>query len=204
MNNLCVYCQQFLLHNEKGICGNCKEKLSDRDLDDEYYRQKDIGELFYISIKIDDYFQFNEELPDFDTLLFHKRRVACINECIGHIDYSLFLPRTVQEVNAFREAVKKFYDGELTEKQRDLRINELLKGNYYGKARSAGYEFDAKVTLASLMSSKEKLDWSWWQYMEIVFFGLHKYVNKNQLLGIVEKHFTNEIQCPFDLTGYYK
>jgi hypothetical protein len=203
MNNVCVYCQQILLQNEKGICHNCKQKLLDRDVNElERYREKDIEELFYISIKIDDYFQLNEELSNFDDLLFHKRRVACINDCVGYIDKKLFLPRTAQEVDYFREEVEKFCIGKLTEKQKSLQVKNLIRDNYYGNPRLV--EYNAKVTLASLMSSKEKLDWSWWQYMEIVFFDLYKYVNKNQLIEIAEKYFSNEIKCFFDLTDYYK
>jgi len=70
MNNLCVYCQQILHNNEIEICLRCKEKLLDRDLKElERYEQQGIADTFYVSIKIDDYFQVHEKLPDFDALL---------------------------------------------------------------------------------------------------------------------------------------
>lgn len=205
MKDLCVYCQQFQLNNEEGICLSCKEKLSDRDSKElEYYKQKGIAELFYTAIKIDDCFQlkYPENEPTAEAMLFHKRRVECLNDCIGYIDNSIFLPRTKDEVNNFRESVRQYYEGGLTDKQRDLRVAEFIKGNYYGKADSA--EFQAKVILATLMSDKERLDWSWWQYMEIHLIDLHKYVDKTLLLNIVQRYFADEIQCFFDLTNYYK
>ena len=203
MNNLCVYCQQILYNNEIEICLSCKEKLLDRDLKElERYEQQGIADTFYVSIKIDDYFQVHEKLPDFDALQFHKRRVACINECIGLIEKSVFLPRTAEEVETFRETVKQFWAGGLTETQRDLRTKEFIKEGYYCKASSV--EYTAKVILASLMADKERLNWSWWQHMEIHFSVLDKYVEKGKLLSIVEKHFANEIQSFFDLTDYYK
>jgi len=205
MNSLCVYCQQILSENEKGVCLSCKNKLIDRELDElENYKQRGIEDLFYVSIKLDDYFQlkYPEELTTSDALLFHKRRVVCLNECIGYIDKSIFLPKTTDEVDAFRKTVEKFYAGELTEQQRDLRVKEFIKGNYIGKANSA--EYRAKLILATLMSDREKLDWSWWQYMEIHFVDLYKYVHKDRLLNIIEKHFTDEILYFIDLTDYYK
>ena len=199
MNNLCVYCQQILLQNETGICLSCREKLLDRDTKEfEFYEQKGIMELFGVSIKIDDYFQTHENLSDFDVLLFHMRRVACINECIGQIDKSFFLPRTAEEVETFRETVKQFCTGELPEDEQSLRVREFIRGNYYGGRDRA------KVILASLTMDKESLNWSWWQYMEIHFLALHEYVEKSKLLCIVERHFANEIQSFFDLTDYYK
>ena len=91
--------------------------------------------------------------------------------------------------------IDQFWNKEITKNQRDEYIENFIEDKFY--ANSEGNEL--KPTLLNLMSDKKDLDWSWWQYKEIHFMDLYKFMDKQIVLEVVRKYFMQEIKYPLDI-----
>ncbi|WP_435263861.1 hypothetical protein [Tenacibaculum sp. nBUS_03] len=204
MEYFCVYCQK---KNDKqdSICSECKNRLIKyvgiETCDIEVFHKNGTEGLYYHLCKIDEYFQ-SEICLDYSSpkmtekeLLFHRRRIKCLNKCINQIDPSTYSLKTKDEILSYQEVVNKFWNKQISEKQRDKFIEEFRADKLY---ISSDFN-EIQTLLLNIMSEKESLDWSWWQYMEIHFMDLTKFMNNENILKIIREDFAGEIRYPIEI-----
>ncbi len=160
--NECVFCKEQVINN---ICESCLGMLRKDDYDiteQEYFETKNIDDLYYTLIKIDDYFQ--EAVEENNQIKYHKIRVKCLHEILEEI---LKLNFNLTEIE-----IDLFFNNNLKTKNIDDKIIELQECLYL---------------------TKEDLSWSWFQFMEIHFIDLYKFIDKNIIFEKLNKYFEKEI-----------
>ena len=205
MEDSCVYCQEELKQKLSSICPECKTKLIAYDgleeIDLEFFRKNETEELYYHLSKIDDYFQ-SVICPDLShtvctkgELIFHKRRVICLVECISYIDPLFMLPKTKDDINAYLKMVDKFWDAQINKSPRNECLDYFNGEKLLNKLEDQGI----RKLFSVLASEKENLDWSWFQYMEMYFLDLYTFIDNQKTMNIIKKHFLEEIKYKIEI-----
>lgn len=200
MKDFCIYCLDNEIEVESGVCQACLDKMRKPGREDyTKYLQAGIADMMCIAEKIDACFELISEDKE-AALNFHKRRVDCITECIGHVNISLFNPKSKDDIIAYIALVKSFWSGEIT-KEKAKRIRNDFASHSFLKAPIYSPEYEIRITLVGLIDGEDMWDWAWYQYMELSISRLNMKLDKQLLIGIMEKYFTNELLTPLNIGG---
>lgn len=125
------------------------------------------NDILTMACRIDDAFELVDEYSsEKEVLIFHKRRIECLCDCLKLADIALFAPKNREEIENYMAQAVRFWEGKLSQEQA-LDIQRRFNDGYYKDIRPSSPEWESRITLSALMSVADDLDWMWIQYMEM-------------------------------------
>ncbi|MBC2332962.1 hypothetical protein HBP45_09495 [Listeria welshimeri] len=140
-----------------------------------------------LAIKIDTAFQFSEKSSDSESVLkqFHQSRIRCVLEMFKQLNNTTFKPITSEELEQYKHLIKEYSEQIRTDEElnqfsivlrQKLSTNNPQLQNIY-------------TTFFSFWCGEEILDWSYFQYFEIITGNLKFLIPIEKLIEIMQKHF---------------
>ncbi|MBF2461049.1 hypothetical protein [Listeria welshimeri] len=185
---LCPWCMQIKIISEKGICSKCYNHLDSLEQKNWHnYQTSNYAELMALAIKIDTAFQFSEKSSDSESVLkqFHQSRIRCVLEMFKQLNNTTFKPITSEELEQYKHLIKEYSEQIRTDEE----LNQFSIVLRQKLSTNNPQLQNIDTTFFSFWCGEEILDWSYFQYFEIITGNLKFLIPIEKLIEIMQKHF---------------
>ncbi len=123
------------------------------------------------------------------SIIFHCRRIAFMHDLIHQLNPSLFFPATDEEIDNFMQAASDFWNGQISESERQkakIEFSTILED----KKPS---DWTAVSVLHWMINLQGHFDWMWFQWFECIYDAIVGELSDEIWIELFQKHFKDEI-----------